>query len=309
MNQFEEVKYERAQSKGITQRICGSICCSLFGLLLLYPGGLFLAGWNERRTVCVEKATLVAADQLEEVKCSANPSNLAGKLIFATCPISSFTEWTPGSFDGMENLKDAFSKSAVSASQVVEMLQCVEAQKTREESTGDSKTKKTITTYTYDLQWRSESVDSNKFKDTAQARRARREGCWTLTENPPFTMNSATRSVEELKAGAFDATRHLNSVPVKSKVRLQSYSNRKPYFESQGYQPPRRLDAWNTEVTSDYIWTCDPRDQGVLGCMRISYMVSDARHVSLLGKLNEDGSTRAWRASSSWMCSAGAAPI
>merc|ERR1712110_675209 len=101
------------------------------------------------------------------------------------------------------------------------MLQCVERKHDKKEKSRDGKTERTITTYTYDLQWKSEPVNSNNFKGNDEARRARREGCRSLSENPRFPVDSSTQSARALKAGSFDATRHLESVPIDAKVRLQ----------------------------------------------------------------------------------------
>mmetsp|Transcript_24192 Transcript_24192/g.68530 ORF Transcript_24192/g.68530 Transcript_24192/m.68530 type:complete len:462 (+) Transcript_24192:97-1482(+) len=302
---FQEVRYE-SNAQNPVARMGNAVCCSLLGLFLMYPGGLFLLGWNEQRTVCVERAVLAAEEAMTEVKCNAEPRDYKGDLVFASCPVNSesLKEWSPADIRGVASVTGLFAEKALRLQMNAEMYQCVEEKHERKEKSRDGKETKTITTYTYKMQWRDHHIDSASFKSHREAKDARYEGCWGMWDNPAFTVTGETKSVQTLTAGSFDATRHMNSVPIDTPVQLRKEAiQAKPWFANKDAQPPQQLDSSNTVVGGEYLYTCDARGDMPQGCMRLSFKTSSARHVSLLAKLNADGTSRGWRSPGSWMCS------
>lgn len=163
-------------------------------------------------------------------------------------------------------------------------------------------------------------------------------------ENPSFPMESDHRSSDTLYAGAYDLTRHLKSVPVDSPVaiKIDKYKVPRSFARAGRRQAmeanPRRVADDGAAYTydefidyygdrADQMWAkANPVDSKELaaddgsvvvrgnmvqtcsalfiGCVRISYFESAAKHVSHLAALNSDGrTTRPWVAPASWMCS------
>lgn len=302
-NSFQETHYERVDAGGGPVNKMGSSCCCSVSGFFLYLGMLYMLAWNEQRTVCVERAVIAAESQLTEVKCSAKPGDHQGELVFGSCAVNedSFQEWTPASF-GMDGLSDLFKEKALRIEQQVEMMQCEQIVHRRAENSRDGTEKRVIITYTYEKRWKSSWIDSGRFKQSRVARDALRKGCGDrFISNPRFPHTAGTQSVKSLMAGLFDVSRHLESLPTNRSVRL-NHRAAGSNFESSQAQPPSMLDSSNTVVSNDQVWTCQPFGDTPIGCMRIKYLASDAKHISLLAKLNGDGTSRGWRAPSSWIC-------
>jgi len=93
---------------------CSACCCLLIGLLL-WPGALYAAGWNEQRVVCREKAILAAEKYAVDLQCDQHARTAAGKPIekgalgYLSCDLdqSTFTNWTAKKFAGLEGMDQA----------------------------------------------------------------------------------------------------------------------------------------------------------------------------------------------------------
>merc|ERR1712100_200814 len=101
-----------------------------------------------------------------------------------------------------------------------------------------------------------------------------------------FPFRGEMHSVKSLVAGVFDATRHLDEVPINKQVRLAPRASGSSTLPSQ-FQPPLALNSSNTVILSNYISTClysQSNTETPIGCMRINYKLSNVNHISLLAK-------------------------
>ena len=103
--------------------------CSIYFGIALFWGMLAMLAWNEVRTVCVEKATDAAGQELVEMPCSGTSET--GKLIFFSCPLDEAPEWTAGDLPGLADMSDAVRLKAHLFVSTVEMYQCKETKKTQ----------------------------------------------------------------------------------------------------------------------------------------------------------------------------------
>lgn len=273
--------------------ICGSILCSIGGIMLFFAM-LVLLAWNEKSTVCVSKAYVAAEKEYQTAKCENDPGAYSGSLVHFSCPLNaeSRPKWTSGSF-GISG-SELFSVEAVKVAQHVEMFQCVEEVRTSTVKRGDRSYEEK--SYTYRKEWRSSSVDSGGFRawQADAARRALESGCgYNFRGNPPFPIASSTLQADALVAGRYDVTRFMGQVGSSVPIRLRSGAS-------------VTLPGTSAHVSVDPMQLfsgCAP-GKPELGCIKAKYTRSDTQAVSYLGRMQGDGTTHAWSAPSSWMCSA-----
>eukprot|EP00440_Ansanella_granifera_P010773 gb/GFBE01011686.1/.p1 GENE.gb/GFBE01011686.1/~~gb/GFBE01011686.1/.p1 ORF type:complete len:504 (+),score=103.44 gb/GFBE01011686.1/:1-1512(+) len=343
-NTYEEVREVgrggRGGESGPLGKLCGSLCCSMFGVML-YFGALFLVAHNETSTVCVQRALHSSRQLYEEVDCSGTALGDSSAPLYLSCPIadSSMPGRSPADF-GANWLEGAFWEKAVKVRQEVSMLQCVEKKHTERKKEGDRTVE--IDRWTYSMEWSSSMKDSGNFKAWSNngARDALRAGCGHNFKGNPTSWNgltSQTLAPERLMVGSFDLTRHLSQVSADTPVALKSG---RYYAPSSSTGPERRIakdgasytweefqeyygyeraeQEWNAgrpagsggssevSIRGNKVHTCNQEE---IGCMRVSYYKSSATHASHIGKLSGRAAgqlkTRAWTAPSSWMCNGG----
>lgn len=340
-NMYEEVRYER--KSGIVGQLCGSLCCSLFGLALFFAS-LVGTAHNERSTVCVARSLHAARKEHHAVGCDGTGED-ADRPIFFSCAIEdkSFSKMTPRDF-GADFLEGGFEVTAVKVRQRVEMLQCEERKETSERK-GRNGVKEKTERFTYNTKWSEQPVNSERFKgwNNRDAGSAMESGCGAdFRGNPDFALKSASLTSGVLSAGGRDLSRHLSSLSatVPLNVRPGSYSlpagggaggagrgprsgakrriardgqqyTRQEFSDYYGQE--RGLDMWDEarEGESGHSGQ-EARVQGNLvqtcasqiGCLKISYYRSDAAHVSHLAAFDShEGETYAWTAPASFLCS------
>ena len=173
--------YTNVESVGWFSRIGNSLKGILVGMILVVIG-LGLLWFNEGRSVKRAKALeegrggTVTLDSIDKVV-----SEMEGKLVHAV-----------GLATG-ESLRDPVfpvEAKALSLRRDVEMYQYVESKTTREEKKAGGGVDKHVT-YSYDLQWRDDWVDSKKF-DTPEGH-----------ENPRMPVKGVTTSAAKVAFGAF----------------------------------------------------------------------------------------------------------
>lgn len=343
-NTYEEarVKGRGEGESGPCGKLCGSLCCSMMGIVM-YISSLVLVANNEMSTVCVQRALQSARELYEEVPCDGTglDKNFAGPL-FLSCPISeaSLPTRSPADF-GASWLEGAFREKSVKLRQEVSMLQCEEKKHTRHNPVE-------IVSYTYSLEWKTTPVDSQGFKawSVHAAREALRSGCGPdFQRNPSFPLSTQELAANSLLAGSFDLSRHLSSISANEPVALQHGSYVTPSSLSRGgsrggqerrvakdgtpYTYREFIDYYGDETARREWQAARPADSqgsssgGIVGnsfhtcaggyeevgCLRISYSRSSATHISHIarssGRASGVAKTRAWTAPKSWMCSSG----
>jgi hypothetical protein len=277
---------------GVVSGFCGSILWSIFGIVLFWSM-LFMLGWNEMSTVCVSKAYMAAEQQYQTAGCDSTPGSYSGSLVHFSCPLNaeSLPKWSNENF-GVSG-DELFSIEAVKVAQHVEMYQCVEDVHTKTvkqgERTFESKS------YTYHKEWRSTQVDSATFKawQVETARHALDNGCGSnFNGNPSFPIESKTLQAATLAAGQYDLTRFMGRISSSVPIKLKGGAS----VTLPGTNARVSVDA--TQMVSG----CQP-GRPELGCIKVKYERSGSTEVSYLGRMQDDGTTRAWSAPSSWMCS------
>eukprot|EP00811_Abedinium_folium_P035675 NODE_8449_length_1495_cov_3.989035.p1 GENE.NODE_8449_length_1495_cov_3.989035~~NODE_8449_length_1495_cov_3.989035.p1 ORF type:complete len:479 (-),score=119.29 NODE_8449_length_1495_cov_3.989035:12-1448(-) len=281
-------------ARGSAGDSCYACCFSSLGLAI-FSVSVLAIGWSECRTSCVQSAVLAAEAELTELGCLVSPTTHVGKLVFVSCPIreESLRLWTPSAFLNMECFEGAFSEHALRVEQRVEMFQCDETEHQNSDAS----------TYSYGPRWSSRHLDSSRFQVLFGSDATHAWNCGhNFSGNPPFLLEQASRSTDVMMVGPYNTTRHLGSVPILEHVPLHvprsdcTLPVRRPL---QGPVLRERTFAHQGEI-----WTCDPEQaETPIGCMRVSYAVSAARHASFLAELLPDHSTQAWKAPTSYMCS------
>eukprot|EP00419_Tripos_fusus_P051011 CAMPEP_0172821676 /NCGR_PEP_ID=MMETSP1075-20121228/16139_1 /TAXON_ID=2916 /ORGANISM="Ceratium fusus, Strain PA161109" /LENGTH=452 /DNA_ID=CAMNT_0013662567 /DNA_START=39 /DNA_END=1397 /DNA_ORIENTATION=- len=277
---------------GIVSNICGAICCSIFGIGLFFAMLVMLA-WNEQSTVCVSKAYLAAEQEYQTARCNSGPGSYSGALVHFSCPLNSesLPKWTSEDF-GVSG-DQLFSTEAVKVAQQVEMFQCAETVHTKTVKRGERTFEEK--SYTYKKEWSSSHVDSSDFQawQVDAARRALDNGCgFNFKGNPSFPIESNTLKADILVAGQYDLTRFMERISSSVPIKLKSGAT----VTLPGTSGTVSVDA--TQIFSG----CKP-GRPELGCIKVKYARSGTTVVSYLGRMQGDGTTRAWMAPSSWMCS------
>lgn len=279
-------------ARGVASGVCGSILCSITGIVLFFSM-LVMLGWNEMSTVCVSKAYAAAEQQYQTAACDGAPGSHGGSLVHFSCPLSaeSLPKWSNANF-GVSG-DELFSVEAVKVAQHVEMYQCVEDVHTKTVKQGDRTFEEK--SYTYRKEWRSTQVDSANFKawQVDAARRALDNGCGlNFNGNPSFPIESSALQAATLVAGQYDLTRFMGSISSSVPVKLQGGAS-------------VTLPGTNARVSVDATQMLSGCQSGrpELGCVKVKYTRSGSTAVSYLGRMQDDGTTRAWSAPSSWMCS------
>ncbi|MDB5615275.1 MAG: hypothetical protein JWQ22_2928 [Devosia sp.] len=165
-------------------RIGNSFAGVLIGLLLIVAMVVLLF-WNEGRAVQTEKALAEGAGAVVLVQNAPIDAANEGKLIHVSGPVVT----------GQVLTDDAFNIAAEGIRLVrnVEMFQWVEKESSKKQTTlGGGE--ETVTTYTYNKEWKEGRVDSSEFKQPDNH------------QNPQAALDSQTFQIDDGKLGDFALT-------------------------------------------------------------------------------------------------------
>jgi hypothetical protein len=238
------------------ERIKSALIGALVGLVLLI-GCIWLLIWNEGRAIQTYRALSEGASQVISVDGAAvDPAN-EGKLVHISGAVKSDEVPRDSQFG-------VTAEGAVSLSRQVAMYQWVEK--------SESQTKKTLgggeettTTYSYTKEWRSDIVDSSRFKQPDDH------------QNPTGMPDGATFTAKTAHVGAF-------SVPGKDVARVGDYS-RLALTDSDvqriavqiGANRPAKRNAEGAYIGLN-------ENLPDIGDLRITYQRIDVETASIVGK-------------------------
>lgn len=255
--------------------VVGAICCAP----VLVIGACMLLGWNEQRAVCRAKALYAGEAKAEMVNC-INPSERNGELVMLSCSIRK--DGLP-QFSSEGDFKD-FHFVGVGLRTEAHMKQCVEhsESETRKDAVGGGK--KTITTYTYSVEWSSKHVDDSTFKKKHSQNW--RQNCGV--DNPPWPAQvplTGKKLAETMKVGSF-STRLTSSVPLDTPLPINP--------------APKGWVGIGGHAFMSSGWVKSNND---IGQVKVRFYGNDWAHpeATLLGK-NLNGKISSWTAPASWLC-------
>lgn len=274
----QSVEYQSGASR-LMNNICMAVCVA--PLLLL--GMILMIGWNEQRAVCDQRAISSGLDVVVQVHCQDPPSTGMGELVMFSCDIDTnslksmpLSGYFAGSFHTGVGIKvDS------------EMYQCVETDNSRTEKTQGGGTR-TIHTYTYSKEWKSDEVDSSLFHAIGSENWRRNCG----SSNPHWDTQvprSGSDFVSSMKVGPFTTTM-TDRVPLTSPItdisRPAGWSSRGPgsFYRSSG----------------------GSESFATIGDYRVTFYSNDPRQLqtTVLGQnMDSQGNIGKWVAPSSWLCS------
>jgi len=267
----EEVTYQSGLS-----RLCNAFICAFCVAPVLIIVSLGICGWNERRSVCRERAIFEGEASVVPKTCSETSGT--GELVLFHCDLKQdgLAPLSPGGdFGGVRYIGTGLSTT-------VEMLQCVEHKHSRTEKDTAGGGQTTITTYTYSVEWQSSYINSgsfhsNKYMDTCGA------------SNPAWPTSfpaSGTKYATNVSAGDFKLSAKLiEKVPL-----VATLSN----FTVPGW----------TRESGTYTKHIGPTNNQNIGDVRVTLMGTDWNNplVTVLGQ-NNAGTIGEWTASDTWLCS------
>eukprot|EP00916_Digyalum_oweni_P018789 GHVL01031387.1.p1 GENE.GHVL01031387.1~~GHVL01031387.1.p1 ORF type:complete len:440 (-),score=83.98 GHVL01031387.1:425-1744(-) len=274
--------------------------------ILLVPGAVVLLGWNEKNSVCAERALDEGLSQLVTVKCDeSDQSQYENDLIFFACPLdkTTYTDFSISKdFRGGELLDDIFTAKGTCMTQFTEMYQCNES-KTSTTKKNVSGGKTTVTDYNYSVGWSSSLMDETSFCSQSTCTSKRDQACGT-SKNPviyPLAPGTQKMYASGVNAGVWRLSgNHVEEIPCDATVTANTtVSDETPVQVDP--QPPVALTLNNIKIENDKLVTC--WDSTDIGCMRASYSTNSASDVSVMSKYISGGNLGPWLASDSWMCS------
>lgn len=242
------------------ERIKSALIGALLGLVLLVAS-IWLLIWNEGRAIQTYRALSEGASQVVSVDGAAvDPAN-EGKLVHISGAVKSDQVPQDSQFGVTAN-------GAVGLSRNVEMYQWIEK--------SESQTKKTLgggeettTTYSYAKEWRSDVVDSSRFKQPDDHR------------NPTSMPDGATFTARTAHVGAF-------SVRGKDMAGIGDYS-RLSLTDSDLQQITAQVDASRpAKRNADGAYIGLNENLPNVGDLRITFQRIDVQTASIIGKQNHD---------------------
>eukprot|EP00927_Polykrikos_kofoidii_P059299 TRINITY_DN5448_c0_g1_i1.p1 TRINITY_DN5448_c0_g1~~TRINITY_DN5448_c0_g1_i1.p1 ORF type:complete len:447 (+),score=53.67 TRINITY_DN5448_c0_g1_i1:76-1416(+) len=150
----QEVSYQSGFSRAGNS--LKGLCVSPFLLL----GAAFLVGWNEKNAVCQSSAIWQGYKVFNDVGCKPGKPSHAGELVYFSCDLDK---------DGLQDLAppgafgDSLKFQGVGLGWTSQMLQCIETKSSRTEKDLIGGGTRTVTTYSYSLDWNRQSIDSHSF--------------------------------------------------------------------------------------------------------------------------------------------------
>jgi hypothetical protein len=238
-------------TEGYGSRLGGSIIGVLIGIVLL-PISIGLLYWNEGRAVEAQTALTQGAKELVEIVPDRLDPAAEGKLVH----LSGAMTLGAGAKDP---LFGATGHDLARLQRNVEMYQWKEQeQSSSHQSVGGSKT--TEKTYSYQLEWSSQAINSGTFKHP--------EG----HQNPAMPVHTETFDSDDAKLGAYK----LGSAV------LDKIDDFKPYTPDQALTPP---DGYRREGDNFFHGTGNPAAP-VLGDVKISFSAINAEPVSVVAGLS-----------------------
>eukprot|EP00397_Hematodinium_sp_SG-2012_P026728 GEMP01028035.1.p1 GENE.GEMP01028035.1~~GEMP01028035.1.p1 ORF type:complete len:470 (+),score=79.39 GEMP01028035.1:59-1468(+) len=306
--------YNRGKSSGGSNPCC-NVC---FGFVLVFSG-IYLLGWNERRTVCKGRALIDAEDTAVKGSCDEPATSYNNKLVFLSCPLKKedMKLYDATAADSSnEGLSDVITGvRGLCFEQRMQVYQCAE-QKTETCTQKDSNghCKKARTDFRYELKYSSQFLDSRAYCRSAtdnafveKAKHAKQNSCG-LRENPtsesfPFQITASGARPDAVKMGNWT----LNSEQVHELTQLCNHPvkpvrNAFGTFAQSASQPPTKMDkvTMTTRGSSTKLYSCSP-DNEVVGCLTAEFFTTSPDAVSLLYKVTESGFSK-YCAPHSWLC-------
>lgn len=168
---------------GWVERMGGSFRGVVTGLGIVAAAACLL-WWNEGRAIKTAKRLSEGAGAVVSVEISRVDSANEGKLVHVSGKVETTDELSDPIF--------GISAKAISLSRTVEIYQWVETATTKRVKKGDKE--EDLTTYSYNLEWCAEPVDSTNFKDKDPR-----------YVNPPFALpySDETKFARNVTLGAF----------------------------------------------------------------------------------------------------------
>jgi hypothetical protein len=238
------------------ERIKSALIGALVGLVLLI-GCIWLLIWNEGRAIQTYRALSEGASQVISVDGAAIDSANEGKLVHISGAVKS--DQIP-----QDSQFGVIADGAVGLSRSVAMYQWVEK--------SESQTKKTLgggeettTTYSYTKEWRSDIVDSSRFKQSDDH------------QNPTSMPDGATFTAKTAHVGAF-------SVPGKDVAGIGDYS-RLALTDSDVQRIAVQVGASRpAKRNSEGAYIGLNENLPDVGDLRITYQRIDVETASIVGK-------------------------
>ncbi|MGM4909539.1 TMEM43 family protein [Rhizobium sp. 768_B6_N1_8] len=238
------------------ERIKSALIGALVGLVLLI-GCIWLLIWNEGRAIQTYRALSEGASQVISVDGAAIDSANEGKLVHISGAVKS--DQIP-----QDSQFGVIADRAVGLSRSVAMYQWVEK--------SESQTKKTLgggeettTTYSYTKEWRSDIVDSSRFKQSDDH------------QNPTSMPDGATFTAKTAHVGAF-------SVPGKDVAGIGDYS-RLALTDSDVQRIAVQVGASRpAKRNSEGAYIGLNENLPDVGDLRITYQRIDVETASIVGK-------------------------
>eukprot|EP00927_Polykrikos_kofoidii_P062090 TRINITY_DN56913_c0_g1_i1.p1 TRINITY_DN56913_c0_g1~~TRINITY_DN56913_c0_g1_i1.p1 ORF type:complete len:457 (+),score=32.22 TRINITY_DN56913_c0_g1_i1:47-1372(+) len=278
----QSVSYQSGGSR-IQNAFCGVVAAPF-----LILGGAFVSGWNEKHAVCQSSAIGQAERSYVEVGCTPESSVGDGQLVYFSCD---FTK------DGLQELSPpgSFSNSlkfqGVGMRWTSQMWQCIESESSKTEKNSAGGGTRTVTTYSYSLDWASKPIDSYSFHNQPGLTINGQPHPCGDSHNPPWPSDVPLEDsvlAEEARAGSHVIpSTFLRSVPLDAPLDAASPPSGWQYSGSGSYQ-------------SD-LYSQGSKD---VGRIRMSFFGNDWVHptVSVLGE-ESGGVISTWSADGSWGCS------